>query len=254
MIAALRYERVRLSTLRSTGWLIGLALGLNAVVVSLFAWFTRDDSFSAALTGNGLTGFSAISPLPFTALFMAIVGIFAAGHEYRYGTIQPVLTAVPRRGHLFTAKAITVTVTAAFIAVVSMVVNWVAMSALRSEIVTVDPVVSDNGLAYVALTVGWALLGLGLAFLLRGVPSAIVIIFVIPLVVEPLLIGLSNIPSLDWLGDVAPYLPFSAGQRMLGSDATMNVDMGQWASGAVFGAFVALVLAAAWTLFQRRDA
>lgn len=255
MIDAVRFERVRLTTLRSTRWLIALAIVLTAVIVGLFAWFTRADDINPDTASHVLTGFSALSPLPLTAVFMAIVGIFAAGHEYRYGTIQPTLTAVPRRGLLMVAKILVVALTAVAVAVASMVVNWVVASVLSGDALTVDAAITDDVLGFLALTTGWALLGLGLAFLLRGVPSALVIIFVTPLVVEPLIAALSNVPALDWLGGIVPYLPFAAGQRMLGtSQAFVDTDLGRWGSGAVFGVLITLVLAVAWVLFRRRDA
>lgn len=254
MTAALSFERVRITTLRSTYWLAGLALALNAVVVGLFSWFTRDDEVGADLATEVLTGFSGISPLPFTAVFMAVVGILAAGHEYRYGTIQPTLTAVPRRGHLMVAKIVVVSLTSILVVVLSLALSWALAALLRGEALPFDSSLIEDVLAYVALTTGWALLGVGLAFLLRGVPSALVILFVTPLIVEPLLAGLSNIPALDWLGDVVPYLPFSAGQRMLGTSLFGEASLSRWESGAVFGGFVALILAAAWALFRRRDA
>jgi hypothetical protein len=61
----------------------------------------------------------------------------------------------------------------------------------------------------------YTVLGLALGLLFRGVPTALVILLAFPLVVEGLIIGLSNVPALDWLIPVVKFLPFTAGGLMM---------------------------------------
>ena len=96
---------------------------------------------------------------------------------------------------------------------------------------------------------------------MRGVPSALVVILVVPLVVEQLIFRLSLAPALDWLRPAVKFLPFTAGQHLLavggevaGTEAPEGYLFDRWASGGVFAAFVAIILIAAWYLFKRRDA
>ena len=75
----------------------------------------------AAVTGGG-----ANAPVPMAVVLLAVLGVFASGHEYRYGTIQPTLTTVPQRVRLFTAKVLVVGATALVVTAVSMLLNVAA--------------------------------------------------------------------------------------------------------------------------------
>lgn len=260
MSDALRFEWVRLRTLRSTYWLIGLAILLSATVAFIAALSTRDNERDAILIGSVLQGGGAFSPLPFAAVFMAIIGIFAIGHEYRHGTIQPTLTTIPQRSTLLTAKLIVVTGVAIAVTLVSMLINLGIGVIFWGELPDIFASPLNEAVpGYVALVALWAIIGFALALLFRGVPSALVVILVMPLVVEGLVIGLSTIPALDWLQPVVKFLPFTAGQQMAGLGVDMDEGPGlelfdRWGSGGVFLGFTAIVLAVAWYLFKKRDA
>jgi hypothetical protein len=83
-------------------------------IVGQTARAARHDDVGAALIGGG-----AGLPVPFAAVFLAVVGILATGHEYRYGTIQPTLTTLPRRSTVLAAKVAVLAATAVVVAVVS---------------------------------------------------------------------------------------------------------------------------------------
>jgi ABC-2 type transport system permease protein len=253
---ALRFERVRVATLRSTYWLVGSALAVNVAVALMAALATRGDPLSADIVGVVVTGGGPYSPVPFAAVFLAVIGIFATGHEYRYGTVQPSLTTVPVRSALLAAKVIVVSAVALVATVVSLLLDTATALLVWGEV----PGLLDEPLGaalpgYVVLVLLWTVLGVALAQLFRGVPSALVVILVVPLIVEQLVLSLSYVPALDWLAPAVRFLPFTAGQRLvhLGGQADVAF-LDRWASGAVFAAFVAIVLTVAWTLFQRRDA
>jgi ABC-2 type transport system permease protein len=262
MSDALRFEWVRLRTLRSTYWLIASALTLNAAIAFLVALATRNDTLDEQIVGMVLAGGGAHSPLPLATVFLAVLGIFATGHEYRYGTIQPTLTTVPQRTRLLAAKIVVVGGTALVVAAVSMLVNVAAGLVFWGEF----PDLTDQPLDEVLpgallLALLWTVLGVALGQLFRGVPAPLVVILVVPLIVEQLVFRLSYAPPLGWLEPVVKFLPFTAGQRLVslgteaaGTDAS-DVDLfGRWAAGGVFAAFVAAILVTAWILFQRRDA
>ena len=263
MIDALRFEWTRIRTLRSTYWLIGLAVLLSAVVALIIAVATRNDPdrLGVVTVGDILTGGGSFA-LPFIPIFVAIIGVFATGHEYRHGTIQPTLTAIPQRSTLLTAKIVMVVLAAIFAVVFSVVINYVIGLLFWNEAPSVvqDPL--NQALpGYVVYAILYTVLGLALGLLFRGVPTALVILLVFPLVVEGLILGLSNVPALDWLVPVVRFLPFTAGGLMM---ATQTPDFGpeapdydffsRWASGGIFAIFVALILGLAWVLFQKKDA
>jgi ABC-2 type transport system permease protein len=263
MIDALRFEWVRIRTLRSTYWLTVLPLVLSGAVAGIISYVSRDDPIQPDLAGVVLTGGSAFSPLPFTAVFMGIMGVFAFGHEYRHGTILPTLTAVPKRGSLVFAKALVIAVWALVLAVVSVLINWGLAKLLAGDSL---PITSDQMgpalLGYLGFVVLWGLLGLGLGSLLRNLPAAMVLLFVVPLVVEPLLGALTMIPALESLREYVNYLPFTSGNAMSQTVSTEAVAPGasfgdqpsRAVSSLTFTAWVAALFALATTLFHKRDA
>ncbi|NDL60125.1 ABC transporter permease [Phytoactinopolyspora mesophila] len=259
MTDALRFESVRIRTLRSTYWLIGLGLILTAGVALIIAIATRDDTLDDVLVRDVLTGGGDFAT--FIPIFIAIIGIFATGHEYRHGTIQPTLLAIPQRSTILTAKIALILVTAVIVTVLSIAINLLVGSIFWGEIpdLTGSPL-SEALFGYVIMVMIYGVLGLALAQLFRGIPSAIVVLFVVPLVVESLVAGLSTVDALDWLQPVLKFLPFGAGQRLIAMedyDPMGGPDfdyLDRWASGGVFAGFTLIILLVAWFLFKKRDA
>lgn len=259
MLDALRYEWTRLTTLRSTYWLIGSGIVTAAAIPVVFGLAASDEPLYDETVAVGINGGASFG-IPFLAVFMAVIGIFATGHEYRHGTIQPTLTALPQRSRLITAKILVVSAATVAATIVSMAINAAVMYAFWGDVPGLfdDPVRSAL-LGYVLYTLIYTLTGLGLGLLFRGVPSALVVIFLMPLIIENLVAGLSTIPSLDWLIPVVRFLPFTAGSLLMtvGPVDTGGVDydfFGRWGSGGVFAAFAALITGTAWILFKKRDA
>ncbi|MBB5957228.1 ABC-type transport system involved in multi-copper enzyme maturation permease subunit [Saccharothrix tamanrassetensis] len=253
---ALRFEWVRIRTLPSTWWLIASALLLGLAMALSVAVATHDEPRGHEVVGVVLTGGGANVPVPLIAVFLAVIGIFATGHEYRYGTIQPTLTTVPRRSTLLTAKLVVLAATALVVGLVSLLLNVVVALLVWGDL----PGLTDWPLnevlpGHVVLVLLWTVLGAALGQLFRGVPSALVVILVVPLVVEQLIFSLSFVPMLDWLAPVVAFLPFTAGQQLVHLGGVVYGQFfDRWVSGGVFAAFVGIVLAVAWTRFNRRDA
>lgn len=256
MSDALRYEWVRIRTLRSTCWLIAAALLLNLAVAVSVALATRGEPLNHEIVGAVVTGGGPYSPVPFAAVFLAVIGIFATGHEYRYGTVQPTLTTVPRRSTLLTAKIVVLGATAFVVAVVSLLVNIAGALAVWGSVPGLTDWPLDEALpGYVVLVLLWTVLGAALGQVFRGVPSALVVILVVPLVVEQLILSLSFVTALRWLAPAVKFLPFIAGRQLVDLGAEPEVEFfARWVSGGVLAAFVVIILSVAWTLFSRRDA
>ena len=280
MSDALRYEWVRLRTVRSTWSLTALTVLLTGAVALLIALGVRSsrdfdpetgaeiahrisaDEMVAVLTaGVGLP----FAPIAFAPLFMGMIGVFAFGHEYRHGTIRATLTALPRRDVVALAKVVTVVLFSGVVAAVCLAVDTViAQVVLGGRLGEAE--VSAGTLVRVCvgfalLTVLWGVVGLALAGLFRNVPAAIVTILVVPLVVEPILFGLFQaVPALDAVEDWVRFLPFNAGKGMLwvaggGPEGGEGVaTLSPLAGGLTFAAAVAAVLAVTWWLFRKRDA
>ena len=111
MSDALRYEWARIRTIRSTWWLTGSALAVALLISVLLGWvghhdFSRNGASADDVEGFGpflVTQFAASGQVPSLVGFLvAMIGIFAWGHEYRHGMIRASLTALNSRQALWT--------------------------------------------------------------------------------------------------------------------------------------------------------
>jgi ABC-2 type transport system permease protein len=262
MTDALRFEGLRLSTIRSTYWSLSLGLLLCGLVALGLGLDTRGTDVGPAEATLLLTAGGESLPFSLMGFAAALVGIFATGHEYRYGTILPTLTAMPRRSALLAAKLLVVVAASAVAAVAVIAVCWLVGTLTRGEPL---PLVQGPAPAvtagHVVLVMLYGLLGATLGQLTRSIPAAVAIVLVTPLLIEPVIAALSGLSALSWLREVVPYLPFTAGMRLVGaglagaSEGQSVLDpFARWEGGLVFAGFTALLLALAWILFERRDA
>lgn len=259
MIGALRYEWVRIRTVKSS-WFLALLSVASTVLFTWGGWSGADGSqrsYADALTSAG-----ALPPL-----LMGILGVFAFGHEYRYGVIRPTLTSVPLRWRVALAKLLVVTAWAA-VTVVLSVAGSVAFLSLfsgkfRSGVGFTGGPTDRIALGIVVYTVLFAWVGLALGWLLRNVPGAISLLIIFPLVVENLILALLSIDALEPIRGAGKYLPFAAGTQMFAYDAGsanadapsgFQSDLTALQGGLTFGIFAVVVLAIAYVLFQKRDA
>lgn len=263
MTDALRFEWVRLRTVRSTYWLVGLAVLLPLLVTGLIGFLTRDNPLSAAEAAALLTGGVAILPLlPLPAVLIGILGVLAIGHEYRHGTIRPTLTALPSRSSIVAAKLVVISLTAIIVAAVGMLLSLGLLTLIRGEVPEIDGTGRAALVGYTLLLVLWGLIGVGATLLTRQTALVLPLLFVTPLMIEPLLTGLTFIPALNDLQPLTRFLPFTAGTQLAQSFSVEErggspggiEPLSRVENGAVFSAFCMLVLAPAWLLFEKRDA
>ena len=280
MIAALKYEWTRLTTLRSTWWISGgsIAVGVGftffvGMVIQLDAP-TRltadvDEDYSRFILDAAMTQFSNVDPSFYLlAYVVAILGVLAWGHEYRHGMIRATLTAVPNRAAVFFAKLLVVGL---WVSVV------VILSCLMSLVVTLfwfSGLSFDFDVAYLALavlkrvafTVLLTWLAMGATVLIRHQTFSMVMLYLWPLGVETmvrvLMAAMAGVTGNKDLYDTTRFLPFNAGARIMQNwqgDFQENLTVfGEPLSAVggliVFGGFTALVLAGGLAAFLKRDA
>ena len=225
---------------------------LRSLLGALLALFAATTAFSA------IAGVSETSDPDFDPLFTALSGVapgqiaaisfgaMAVSSEFHGGGLRLSLSAVPRRGRWFAAKAVA-------IAVLALLVGWVtALAAL---------LVAKAGLGEAAagLTAGeqargvvgcgvylmlMALFAAGLAALLRSGVGALSLLIPFVLVVS-FVIG-------DAAGGATDFLPDRAGQVVL--YRSHGGPLGPWTGLAVTALWTLGALAAgAWSV-RRRDA
>ena len=177
MIDALRYEGLRIRTIATTYWILVLGLVLCALVALGLGIDTRGADLPPAAATLLLTAGGGDIPFAVLGLTVSLIGILSTGHEYRYGTILPTLTAIPRRSLLLGAKVLVVAAVSAVAAVASIALCWLVGSIARGELLPVTaapvPIVL---VGHVILVTLYGVLGVALGQLTRSIPVALVIV------------------------------------------------------------------------------
>jgi len=265
VIGASRYEVARLRTLRSTWWLLGISLVVTVAIAFAIGMVSRTNDLEVEYLAIALTAGTEFAPVPLTAVFAGLVGAFSLGHEYRYGTIRPALSAVPRRTALIVAKLAVTSVFAVLLAALNVAAAYVTLLVIPGERLLAKgygwDAVGRPILGFVLAVLIWGVVGLSLAGLFRNLPATIVVLLVVPLIVESILFAvLQFVPALDDVSWLSKYLPFSAGTAMVAVFQPSDFDQPDFdvatplQGGLTFGAFGLVLFVAAWLLFRRRDA
>jgi ABC-type transport system involved in multi-copper enzyme maturation permease subunit len=265
VIAALRYEWVRVSTVRSTKICLVLAviiagLGSFAVASPHQAMNELGDPVGPVLV-DWYGAFSGA--LEVSVVLASIVAAQAIGQEYRFGIIRLTLTAFPNRAQVMTAKLVAVVAIGVAFTVVSYAGSWIGV-ALRgypappASTVTPDSTFLLRGAVFLVL---WALSAFALAGVTRQTAIGIAVPVVSGVIVEQLIGALVSERS-SWL---AHALPWSNAFRWNSVAPTFpegsegQIDLtgyppAAWAAVGIFAVWVALFLAAETVTFLRRDA
>ncbi|MDQ1122002.1 ABC transporter permease subunit [Microbacterium trichothecenolyticum] len=237
----LKSEFVKILTLHSTWWSLGVTAALSIGISLLIAAASRDfgGSFPAANV--------IVSPTQFTMLVAGILGAIVITGEYSTGMIRSTLTAEPRRGAVLLAKAVVV----ALVMAATTVVIYAVAIAVTAPLLTSGFDWSDPAQSLVPLVLGvvsmaaFTLIGLGFGFLIRSGAGAIAatvgVLFVLPIVFSLFSFGG---PSWQWLVDGAKYLPVNAAALLTapGGDelATGGITLAAWALAPLVLGWVAL--------------
>jgi ABC-2 type transport system permease protein len=270
MIDALRYEWVRIRTIRSTIWLsvIALAFGIGlSFLISMGTSFSFDSGTPP--TGDGLaalgpgvvTQFAALGAPYFVAYILAMIGVFAWGHEYRHGMIRATLTALNSRTASWVAKFVVVGLWVLVIGALTMLGSLLVGLLWLSD----DPVrlVTADTFGAIVRTLVYTLLLTWVAgaftALTRNQTAALVLLFLWPLAVENVITLIFQlVPALRAHADLARFLPFNAAGRIVdqAADATSAFGDPLSLAGAlvIFGGLTVVGMAVSLALFHRRDA
>jgi hypothetical protein len=268
--AALAYEWTRLRTIRSTWWLTGITVVIGLLIAFGVSWGTAVEV--SQHPAGGIDDVRLMGPLVVTqgaaagvpcliGFVLAMIGIFAWGHEYRHGMIRASLTALNSRGSLWVAKY---AVTGAWVAVVGFAVmlvaggiGWLFLHEYSVPVFTGRTwAVMGREVVYLVV-LAW--LAMAFTALTRSQAFALVMIFLWPLLVESLVTAiLTLVPGLRDHADLARFLPFQAGGRIMDvaqqSHSIFGHPVSPLGGFLVFGGLGAVLMACSWVLLQRRDA
>ncbi|MGO2746688.1 ABC transporter permease [Microbacterium sp.] len=247
----LRSEWIKLSTLRSTWWAIGISALLTIGIAVI-----------AAASLSEAQGFepiqAVVSPIQFTMLLAGILGVISVTGEYSTGMIRSTFAAQPVRGAVLAAKA---TVIAIVLFLSSLIIFFAAA-------IAVTPFFLDSGIPFawddpakstlpilaasISMAV-FALIGVAFGFLLRSGAGAIAatvgLLFVLPLIAS-LFAGAG--PGWEWIADVVNHLPMSAAQSAILPQEDFGIPVVE--AYVTLTAWVAAGMLAAWAVLRTRDA
>ena len=237
-----RSEWIKLLTLRSTWWSLGVTVALSLAISLMMASASRD-------FGGGLAPvMTIVMPMQFTMLVAGILGAIAVTGEYSTGMIRSTFTAEPRRGAVLGAKAIVVAVVMALATALTYLVAILLTAPILGG-AGIDW--SDAAQSWVPLGAGvfamamFALIGLGFGFIIRNGAGAIAatvgVLFVLPIVTNMFVFAGE---SWQWIVDLGQYLPMAAAQMATtpaGDDVLRGIlTLAAWPAALLLGAWAAL--------------
>jgi hypothetical protein len=251
----LRSEWTKARTVPSTIWTLVaaavLAIGLGALISAVAAnhYATGSASTRASWDPTGVSG----SGLGIAQLAIGVLGALLITSEYSSRAIANSLAAVPRRGRLLAAKAVVVV---GLVFVVTEILTFACFFIGQALISGHAPSATLGDQNVLRALIGGGLYGaliglLGLLFgaILRSAAAAIsllvAMLFVLPGIAAALPASIEHTVEKFW--------PTQAGQQIAGVVRGAHT-LAPWAGFGVFCAFVAIVMAAAFLAFERRDA
>lgn len=264
-VGIVRSEWVKLVTLRSTWWCLGVLAAVTAGLPVLIALL-----LSVAGTG-GESGDAAYSlwmtvttiPISFGVLAAAVLGCLVITGEYGTGMIRSTMAAAPRRLSTLLAKSLVIGGAVFVVTLVALVIG----AALSGLVLGAQDVAVDAGdsRVWVSVVLGAlypalvAVFSTGVGTMLRNSAGSIAAVLGLLLVVPTIFQLVWGLLQAAWAFNVSAFLPSSLGSTMyspsLGESmlpsAMVALDPGQ-ATLALLG-WVVLALAGGAALITSRD-
>jgi ABC-2 type transport system permease protein len=237
-----RMEWIKLASLRSTWWTLGLTVAAAVGIAAAVGANTEDGS--GDLTNNALSGIAV------GLLSMGVLGVLAMTAEHSSGTIRTSLSAAPDRTRLLAAKAVVFGAAALVVGEVASFVAFLAGGAALPDGVAA-PSLGDPGVLRAVLLAGAGycligLLGLGLGAIVRHTPAAIGVLVGGVYVVSQF-VGAMSEALMGWV-------PVSIVANSLTTVEPMDGMLSPAAGLAVLAGYAAVALGVGGWLLERRDA
>jgi len=251
-------EWIKIRSVRSTLWtlilLFVVTVGFTALLCLAISasWRQSRPATHASVIADPV-GTILGTGLLFGQLAVCVLGVMIISSEYGSGTIRVSLLAVPRRWPMLTAKMLVFAVIVFVVGELAAFGSFFAGSAILHSHVHVS--LSDPGVTRAILGAGLYLTVLGwfsmaIGGLLRhtagAITTAIGVVFVLPIIA-------AFLPA-SWGQHIHDYLPSSSGSMIAQAHQGVTQVLSPWQGFGVFCIWTALLLAAAFTLLQRRDA
>ncbi|MGW2683587.1 ABC transporter permease [Streptomyces sp. NPDC001414] len=240
--AVLHSEWIKIRSVRASfGSLLALFAATLAITLLVFATVGR-----AEAQGGEDPVFGAFYAINFAQIAAIAFGTIAVSPEYADCALRISLSAVPRRGLLYTAKTAIVASAALVTGLATAFATFFTGQAFlgRHAIGLGEPGALRaciGGAIYLALM---AMFATGLTFLLRSAVAVLSLLIPFILTASFVIAGIAE--------GAAAWLPDRAGQQILHQDPAEG--LGPWTGLAVTALWVAAALTAGWWAMHRRDA
>lgn len=266
-VSAVRSEFTKIVSVRSTYWTI---IAMIIVCVGVGALFSLGDAsqVNGATTVAGqhaalahakayaVTG--SLFGLLIGQLVIAVLGALTITSEYSTGMVRTTLTALPRRGVVYAAKATVFTGLALIAGLVTsfgaFFAGQLALSGAHASVTLSQPGVLRSVLGGGMFLAVCGLLSFGLGAILRHTAGAITAAIGLLFVTWSLSLFLPGPPS-GWFGqaDIDKWIPFNAGGALWEHISGLH-PFSPWTGFAVFCGYAAVAVIGGLVLFLRRDA
>ena len=253
----LRSEWIKVFSLRSTWWLLALAIVFNLAIALGTAAGLRYIEFSGefppglpvgSLSANVVESCGLVGQLLFI-----ILAILVITNEYSSGQIRSSFIAAPRRRRVLIAKIFIVLFLCLVIFVISLGAAWAGSYLILADSTIIDLSLTSavslrilgGFLAEIALL---GLLSFGLGCFIRSsagsIATAVGLFMILPVVAALIRLTLTRAGELatwqQWIINLEWFLPTNAGGL---------VKQEVLPEGALFGPWEGLAILGAWTLF-----
>jgi len=261
----LRSEWVKLVTLRSTWWCLGIIAALTVGIPALVALALASLSVGGG-SGDGafFTWMTATTvPIGFSVLAAAVLGCLVITGEYGTGMIRSTMTAAPKRLSALFAKALVIGAVVLVVSFVALALGAFASGAiLGTADITVDasePRVWLTLLAAAGYPALVAVFSVGVGTMLRNSAGAIAAVLGLLLVVPTIFQLVGGLLQATWAFDVGAFLPSSLGSTMYtpvaeGMSFTQGtITLEPWQATLALAAWAVAALAGGAALIKSRD-
>jgi len=253
LLGAMRSEFTKIRSVRSTYWTL-IALVVVTIGIGALA------SWGVAHHGQHGPDFDAtrqsLAGLLLGQLVIAVLGALTVTSEYSTGMVRTSLTAMPRRGVVFAAKALVF----ALVAFVTSLVTCFGSFFLGQALMSSAHINTSLGQPHVLRAViGGALfltacgmLAFGLGMILRhtagAITAAVGLLFVLAILV--------NFLPQSWQNDINKWIPLNAGEQVWRTSAAAPAEhmFSAWTGFGVLAGYAVIAMIAGLILFRRRDA
>jgi ABC-2 type transport system permease protein len=245
MTRLVRAELLKLRTTRTTAGLFALTVATTALIMTAVMLLAGRPGQPAVEPGI-LPDLVVVAKGPLV-VFALILGVLGMSGEFRFGTATPTFLVTPNRGRVVAAKVVAGALAGAALAAASAAVAlglglpWLLAKGVGITVVDADVAARLLGLA--ATSALHAVLGVGLAALVRNQVVAIAA-GLLWMRVEDSLPAVLNRPGLG------RWLPEGAASALIGPGAA---TLPMWAGGLLFAAYGLAFALIGTRLVVRRD-